>query len=181
VPFPLNDPRVEHLVVLMMENRSFDHMIGLLKDEIPDLRGVAPDDFTNPDTVGNAVALTGDAAYQGQLAADPGHDFNDVYLQMYGTPFNGQFARTPTMNGFVKSYEQQAGVAQGAAVMRCFKPERLPTLTTLVREYAACDQWFSSVPGPTLPNAPSRTSARRSAGSTCRRIFFARSRASTTA
>jgi phospholipase C len=56
------------------------------------------------------------------------------------------------MNGFVKSYEQQAGVAQGAAVMSCFKPERLPTLATLVREYAACDQWFSSVPGPTLPN-----------------------------
>jgi phospholipase C len=152
MPFPLNDARVEHLVVLMMENRSFDHMIGLLKDELPDVRGVAPGDFTNSDTVGNPVELTNDAVYQGQFTADPGHDFNDVYLQMYGTPFNGVFARTPTMSGFVKSYEQQAGVSRGAAVMRCFKPERLPTLATLAREYAICDQWFSSVPGPTLPN-----------------------------
>lgn len=152
MPFPLNDPRVEHLVVLMMENRSFDHMIGLLKEENSDIRGVAPGDFTNPDTVGTPVVLTDDAAYQGQLKADPGHDFNDVYLQMYGTPFNGVFARTPTMTGFVKSYEQQAGVSEGAAVMRCFRPERLPTLAALAREYAICDQWFSSVPGPTLPN-----------------------------
>ena len=150
--FPLNDPRVEHLVVLMMENRSFDHLIGLLKSEIDDLRGVAPGDYSNPDTAGNLLPVIDDAEYQGQLVADPGHDFNDVYLQMYGTPFNGAFARTPTMTGFVKSYEQQAGVSTGAAVMSCFKPEQLPTLSALAREYAVCDQWFSSVPGPTLPN-----------------------------
>ena len=143
---------LKHLVVLMMEKRSFDHMIGLLKDDIPDLRGVAAGDYTNLDTVGNPVLLTDDAAYQGQLTVDPGHDFNDVYLQIYGTPFNGTFARTPTMAGFVKSYEQQAGVSKGAAVMRCFKPQRVPTIATLATEYAVCDQWFSSVPGPTLPN-----------------------------
>src|SRR4051812_8644562 len=101
MPFPLNDPRVEHLVVLMMENRSFDHMLGLLKAEIADLRGVAAGDYTNPDTSGATVQLTDDAKHQGQLKADPGHDFNDVYLQMYGTSFNGAFARTPTMTGFV--------------------------------------------------------------------------------
>src|SRR5690349_21771947 len=150
--FPLNDPRVEHLVVLMMENRSFDHMLGLLKSEIPGLRGVAAGDYSNADTVGKPVPLTADAAYQGQFQADPGHDFNDVYLQMYGTPFTGTFAPTPTMSGFVKSYEQQAGVSTGAAVMRCFKPALVPAISTLAREYAVCDQWFSSVPGPTLPN-----------------------------
>jgi phospholipase C len=37
-------------------------------------------------------------------------------------------------------------------VMRCFAPENLPVLTTLAREYALCDGYFSSVPGPTLPN-----------------------------
>jgi phospholipase C len=36
--------------------------------------------------------------------------------------------------------------------MKCFKPESLPILTTLAREYAVCDHWFSSIPGPTLPN-----------------------------
>lgn len=150
--FPLQDERIKHLVVLMLENRSFDHMLGLLKAEIPEMRGLAPAAYTNPDTVGKPVAVTDDAKYQGQLITDPGHDFNDVYMQMYGTPFNGSFARTPTMSGFVRSYEQQAGIGDSAAVMRCFKPEKLPALSTLAREYAICDQWFSSVPGPTLPN-----------------------------
>jgi phospholipase C len=152
MPYPLNDPRMKHLVVLMMENRSFDHMLGLLKAENSEIRGVAPGDYINLDTVGAAVDVSDDAAYQGQLLVDPGHDFNDVYFQMYGVPFDGSVAGTPTMSGFVKSYEQQAGAGAGAEVMRCFRPEQLPALVTLAREYAICDQWFSSVPGPTLPN-----------------------------
>jgi len=150
--FPLNDPRVKHIVVLMMENRSFDHMLGLLKAENSDIRGIAPGDYINFTTVGDAIAVSDDAAYQGQLNTDPGHDFNDVYMQMYGVPFDNQSGGTPTMTGFVKSYEQQAGAGTGAEVMRCFKPEQLPALTALARTYAICDQWFSSVPGPTLPN-----------------------------
>jgi phospholipase C len=50
MPFPLNDPRAEHIVVLMMEKRSFDHMMGLLKGEVDDLRGIAAGDYSNPDT-----------------------------------------------------------------------------------------------------------------------------------
>ena len=149
--FPLNDPRMQHLVVLMMENRSFDHMIGLLKAEIPDVRGIAPGDYINLTTVGVAVPTTDDAAYQGQLLVDPGHDFNDVYMQMYGVAL-GDGGGTPTMSGFVKSYEQLAGAGPGPEVMRCFRPEQLPVLAALARQYTICDQWFSSVPGPTLPN-----------------------------
>ena len=36
--------------------------------------------------------------------------------------------------------------------MRCFTPNQLPVLSALARSYAVCDAWFSSVPGPTLPN-----------------------------
>ncbi len=36
--------------------------------------------------------------------------------------------------------------------MHCFDPAQLPILTTLAREFAICDQWFSSLPGPTWPN-----------------------------
>jgi phospholipase C len=150
--YPLNDPRMKHLVVLMMENRSFDHMLGLLKAENPEIRGVASGDYINLNTVGAAVPITDDAAYQGQLVVDTGHDFNDVYLQMYGVPFDGGAGGTPTMTGFVKNYEQRAGAGTGTEVMRCFRPEQLPALTALARQYTICDQWFSSVPGPTLPN-----------------------------
>ena len=56
------------------------------------------------------------------------------------------------MSGFAKNYEQRAGQGKGVEVMRCFTPDQLPVLSTLARQYAVCDQWFSSVPGPTLPN-----------------------------
>jgi phospholipase C len=36
--------------------------------------------------------------------------------------------------------------------MKCFNPDKLPVLTGLAQEFAVCDHWFSSVPGPTLPN-----------------------------
>ena len=124
--YPLNDPRMKHLVVLMMENRSFDQMLGLLKAENPEIRGAAVGLYSNQNTVGAALPLTDDAAYQGQLGVDPGHDFSDVFFQMYGRPFDGTAAGSPDMSGFVRSYEQQAGAGQGAEIMRCFRPELLP-------------------------------------------------------
>src|SRR5947208_16060103 len=75
------DPRIKHIVVLMMENRSFDHMLGLLMNEIPDLRGVHPGEWTNVDDKGNVHSLTADAAYQGQFRVDPPHDFWSVHQQ----------------------------------------------------------------------------------------------------
>lgn len=147
---PLNDPRLRHLVVLMLENRSFDHLLGL--SGIPELRGVKPGLYENKTGVGVAISVTDDAKDQGQLVSDPGHDFADVFEQMYGIPFDGSYPSVPRMSGFVRNYEKIAGAGHGPEVMRCFKPEKLPVLSTLAREYAVCDQWFSSVPGPTLPN-----------------------------
>ena len=57
------------------------------------------------------------------------------------------------MSGFVRNYETKSGsAALGANIMKCFSPAGLPVLTTLARQYAICDHWFSSIPGPTLPN-----------------------------
>lgn len=63
------------------------------------------------------------------------------------------------MQGFVTSYAQQAGgsLAHSHNIMKCFtpgpKPEcKIPVLMTLAAEYAVCDRWFASIPGPTLPN-----------------------------
>jgi phospholipase C len=61
--------------------------------------------------------------------------------------------RVPTMQGFVKSYyEQRRDVQHSRKIMYYFKPEKLPVLTTLAREYAVFNRWFSSIPGPTLCN-----------------------------
>ena len=56
------------------------------------------------------------------------------------------------MSGFAQSYEQQAGAGRGGEVMRCFRAAELLVLSALARPFAVCDAWFSSVPGPTLPN-----------------------------
>jgi phospholipase C len=144
-------PRIKHIVVLMMENRSFDHMFGLLMNEIPDLRGVSVGEWTNVDNQGNVHALTDDAAYQGQFGVDPPHDFWSVHQQIFGHP--GQPAPRPPqpdMQGFAADYARAGG--KPANIMKCFRPDRLPTIRALAKSYLVCDNWFSSVPGGTNPN-----------------------------
>jgi len=141
------NPKIEHIVVLMMENRSFDHLLGFL--DHPDIDGIAPGQYSNRDASGEPHPVDEGAAYQGQLVDDPGHDFEDVYLQMYGVPA-GTPAGEPTMSGFAQSYEEHGG--EPGDIMRCFRPDQTPVITALARQYVVCDRWFSSVPGPTLPN-----------------------------
>jgi phospholipase C len=142
---------IRHLVVLMMENRSFDHMLGFLQTPGYPIDGLSGTE-NNRDSGGNVVRVARTAQNSGVLTADPSHDFADVLEQMFGTrtPAPGQ---QPNMSGFVRNYERFIGNQdQAAGVMRCFDPANLPVLATLAREYAVCDRWFSSVPGPTLPN-----------------------------
>ena len=141
---------ITRLVVLMMENRSFDHMFGYIDpddDEIDDLS----DTESNRGPDGRLVLVGRKTREKGLV--DPGHKFLDVNEQIFGTS-NPRPGDRPTMGGFVKNYAKQPGVKPEAAgeVMKCFAPEAIPVLTTLAREFALGDAWFSSVPGPTLPN-----------------------------
>jgi len=142
--------KLKHIVVLMLENRSFDHMFGGLKAIDPRIDGLTGNEF-NLDTTGKAAPVQAQAAYQGQLDPDPDHHFPGVDLQL----FDGNMApnRVPTMGGFVKSYfEEQRDVKHSRKIMFYYKPERLPVLTTLAQEFAVFNGWFSSIPGPTLCN-----------------------------
>jgi phospholipase C len=142
--------KLKHIVVLMMENRSFDHMLGGLKDEDPRIDGLTGAEF-NADTTGATVTVQPKASYQGQLDPDPNHHFAGVDLQI----FNGDMTptRVPTMAGFVKSYfGERRDVKHSRQIMYYFNPPKLPVLTTLAREFALFNRWFSSIPGPTLCN-----------------------------
>jgi len=143
-------PHIKHIIVLMMENRSFDHMLGLLMDEIPDLRGVHIGDWSNVDDKGNVHPLTGGAAYQGQFLVDPPHDLWSVHQQIYAHPGQPTPQPPPDMQGFAATYARAGG--NPANVMKCFTPDRLPTIRALARNYLVCDNWFASLPGPTNPN-----------------------------
>jgi len=143
-------PPIKHVIVLMMENRSFDHMLGSLKKIDPRVDGLTGDE-SNPDSTGAIVKVQPLADFQGQLEHDPGHHFSAVDLQIFGG--NTSPERTASMQGFVKSYAQQGvSASRSHAIMYYFSQDKLPVLATLAMEFAVCDRWFSSVPGPTIPN-----------------------------
>ena len=142
--------KLKHIVVLMMANRSFDHMLGALKATDPRIDGLDGTQ-SNPDTTGAAAPAQPLAQFQGQLDPDPDHQFPGVDLQI----FNGDATpnRVPTMQGFVTSYfSRRKDVKHSRKIMYHFAPSKLPVLTTLATEFAVFNRWFSSIPGPTQCN-----------------------------
>ena len=141
---------LQHIVVLMMENRSFDHMLGSLGLENPSIDGVN-NATGNPDTTNTIVKPQPLAEFQGQLDPDPDHHFPAVDLQIFGGSTASD--RTANMQGFIKSYfNQQRDVAHSQKIMYYFPKKDLPVLTTLALEFALFQRWFASIPGPTLCN-----------------------------
>lgn len=147
---PAGLDNLKHIVVLMMENRSFDHMLGSLTAVNAGIDGIT-DQLSNPDTTGNLVKPQPKAAFQGQLQPDPDHHFPAVDLQIFG----GSTApgRQANMQGFVKSFfNQQQDVGHSQNIMYYFAQNQLPVLTTLALEFAVFNRWFASIPGPTVCN-----------------------------
>jgi phospholipase C len=148
---PAGLDNLKHIVVLMMENRSFDHMLGALKKQDARIDGIT-DDLSNPDTNGNPVKVQPLAEFQGQLDPDPDHHFPGVDLQIFGGAPQGS-SRAADMQGFIKSYFQmQQNVQHSQKIMYYFPPNKLPVLTGLATQFAVFNGWFSSIPGPTFCN-----------------------------
>jgi phospholipase C len=147
---PVGVDALKHIVCLMMENRSFDHMLGFLRSMTYPIEGLAGSE-SNLDADGTSVAVTTDAINFGDLTPDPGHSHFDVIQQL----FSGSSAvtATPSNTGFVKNYGTITNnVDSSHRIMKCFSRTKLPILSTLAQLFCVCDHWFSSVPGPTFPN-----------------------------
>src|SRR5512140_2812012 len=143
-----NHSPIEHVIVLMLENRSYDHMLGYL----PNGHGLAGDEFNlvDPsDPTSERVQVSNKADY---ISANPGHEFESVEKQLYGEA--GSVLEPAPMNGFVAAHivKEKGDVELGKKIMECFDPVKIPALTTLAREFCVCDRWFSAVPGPTWLN-----------------------------
>jgi phospholipase C len=152
------------MVVLMLENRSFDHMLGFTFQGNPNVEGFPTNLSTLPENLDDThepVRPQPENLFSGDFYPDPGHDYADVTLQV----FNSEAPTgPPNMQGFVKSYlevciqpqnarpDHLSPVTQSRRIMDAYPDGKLPILQTLAREYAVCDHWFCSVPGPTLPN-----------------------------
>jgi phospholipase C len=149
---PAFQRNIQHVVVLMLENRSFDHMLGFF-GKGDGLNGTEFN-FADPPSSGAKVLVSKDASYTGDLDVDPSHRLEDINIQLFNTATPPTPAPAATNIGFVKDYGLQPGATPGTAanIMKCFDPDRLPALKTLASEFVLCDRWFSSLPAQTWPN-----------------------------
>ncbi|CAO2161894.1 unnamed protein product [Urochloa humidicola] len=148
---------IKNVVVLALENRSFDHILGWTRR----LLGLPVDGLTgaecNPNstsTTSSSICVSADADLV--VPDDPGHSFEDVLEQVFRTrnlsaAAAAAAAAQPSMSGFVRS-ALSINSLLSSFVMRAFRPSLLPTFSTLAPSFAVFDRWFSSIPGPTQPN-----------------------------
>jgi phospholipase C len=140
-----NLEKVDHIVVLLLENRSFDHMLGYLslegrRGDIDGLRAQFSNEYNGRAYPVHHLDTTA-------ITDDPDHCADAVDLQV------GDGA----MDGFVASYAKtlsDRGVrdADVGRVMGYNNAADLPVYDHIASEFAVCDRWFSSVPGATWPN-----------------------------
>jgi phospholipase C len=165
---------IDTFVVLMLENRSFDHMLGWLYADAGNVSpsGQAFDGLTgaetNPGTDGSPVSVfritpaTPNAHFM--PGADPGEGYNAMNNQLFGAITAPASEPAISNQGFVKDFAytlswQASGkgwtILPGttpASIMGCFDPAMLPVMSGLARGFAVCDRWFAPVPTETLPN-----------------------------
>jgi phospholipase C len=177
-----NLAKIQHMVVVMLENRSFDNMLGFLyadQGNVPPLNlpaqdpasfdGVLPSatsdafwnpanaDFfspsgTAPDKVFASSGTTGSAPFT-VPDPDPNELFPNFSFQIFGTQTPVE-NQPPTMLGFLVDYLIATGNDLDTAkrIMQSYSPSQVPVLSQLAKSYAVCDRWFASVPAQTWPN-----------------------------
>jgi phospholipase C len=144
--------QIDHIVVLMMENRSFDHMLGYLtKDGMPEVDGLTGQE-KNVDRDGNEYPAWEFEPDQTAFhkpgkpfdeSLDPCHSVDCVQAQLAG--HNG---------GFVQNFIDMKHPASEdrRLPMGHYTAQHVPAYDFLARQYCLCDAWHASVPGDTWPN-----------------------------
>ncbi len=129
-------PQVEHVIIYMQENRSYDHYFGMLgRGDGFTLDGAGNPTNANPDPDGNPVTV-----FKSEVLCDDvpgaGQSWNDTHRSINGG----------AMDGFVT-------VADGGpGSMQYFEDDVLPFYWGLAETFVLCDRWFTSVPCQTYPN-----------------------------
>jgi phospholipase C len=135
--------RIDTIVYMMMENRSYDHYLGSrsLVEGLPGDGLLAS--MSNPDTNGQDVPVfaSGGSDVAQCVANDPPHGWSESRVQ-FGSGMN---------DGFVRAHQARhgSGVIEPMSYML---REHVPVTHALADAYTTCDRWFGSMLGPTLPN-----------------------------
>ena len=129
--------QIDHIVVVCMENRSFDHYLGWVPKANGRQAGLA-----YPDQTGQLVPTWHLDTRQGCGYADPDHSYKGGHQQL-GTynPNTGQYS----MDGFLQGDNDRFAVGY-------YERGDLPFYDQLVSQATVCDNYFCSFLGPTYPN-----------------------------
>jgi phospholipase C len=164
---------IKHVVQLMLENRSFDQLLGFLyadrgnksplNHEFDGLTG----DEGNSDRAGRKVPVFKITAQHPHPyfmpGADPGEGYQNTNIQLFGTE-NPPDDVNANNSGFVvnfqnaiaydqsRHYKDTLSDTKASDIMGMYTPELLPIISGLARGYAVCDRWFAAVPTQTIPN-----------------------------
>jgi phospholipase C len=152
--------QIRHLVVVMMENRSFDQMLGYLKrDGMPELDGLDGTE-SNPGDDGQPVPVFEWGL--DQTVFHPPQDHTGKILDPCHSKQCVAEQLSDGNRGFVKNFVATRVDTQGNPVtipaeyhklpMGYYSSRHLPTYDFLARNYCVCDAWHASVPGDTWPN-----------------------------
>jgi len=166
---------IEHVVVVMFENRSFDNLLGWLYDNTtnppkanipsngpPTFEGLVANKLSNPLVVGELekkVYVTRGTSDWPSCAncnqvptPDPHEEFEHVTAQIFGKADPGA-TDAADMSGFLQNYyTTEAGLESAEQIMQTYGPENANVINDLARNFAVCDRWFASVPTQTWPN-----------------------------
>jgi phospholipase C len=154
---------IRHVVILMLENRSFDCMLGTLYPKsasFDGLIGTETNIWHKPGSSGRAIQVWRDPALTAQTVCipdpDPGELFTDIHMQIFGLTDGGATnPGAPVMGGFVDNYMRQPATNPAPdpySVMHYFTPEQVPVISELARAFGVSDRWHASAPCQTWPN-----------------------------
>ncbi len=139
----------------MLENRSFDCMLGRLYPYDADFRGLTLNESNhygmtygvwNDPTMTEATACIPDP--------DPGEAFDDMNVQLFGAEGRTSTA-VANMSGFALNYgtlPATVGYRDPGAVMHYFTVDQVPVISALATSFGVCDYWHASAPCQTWPN-----------------------------
>lgn len=147
--------RIGTIVVVMMENRSFDHLLGDLARSrprpgdaytcrAPDAKNAAAGGFAKRIPVVEASRIGLDTA----IFVSPHHGVDHVKFQIGGG--TRATAGSGAMDGFARDVASRTDAPQ--TVMSYYTERELPTYYRLADEFKVCDHWFCAHPGATFPN-----------------------------
>jgi phospholipase C len=140
--------RIDHIVIVMMENRSFDHMLGYLTlDGRTEIDGLQPS-FSNG-YLGRPYGIHKLSPGRLEHWEDPDHSGAGVDVQVAGN--NGGFAKN-YIESRPREYRDALVHAKHLLPMGYYDGATLTTYHHLASHFCVCDRWFSSVPGATWPN-----------------------------